>query len=113
MTEIMRRNAGLISAALALVLIFAIYCALGTVDLVFMQGEKEIHRMEDVRMFSGLDISEDDMDADLEFTYTSGDATKDFGDNFEFRFEIAKTIFLNFVTFKWQDYDQVIILNAK
>ena len=111
MIEIMRRNAGLISAIVALVLIFAVYCALSTVDLVFMQGDKEVHRMDDVGMFSSLVVSEED--TPLEFTYTSGDATKDFGDNFEFRFEIAKTIFLNFVTFKWQDYDQVIILNAK
>lgn len=111
MKDIMHRNTGLISAVLALVLLLLIYTVCGTVDVVFMQGEREVHRMEDVRVFSNLEVSEDEL-ADMDFTYTSGEETKTFGDNFEFRFEIAKTVLLNFVTFKWQEYDQVIVLNA-
>ena len=115
MKDRMHRNAGLISGVLALVLILGIYGIFGTVDLVFMNGENEIHRMDDVSVFSDLTISSDDIETEgeLEFTYASGDVDKAFGDNVEFRIEIAKTVLLNFLTFKWQECDQVIVLNAK
>ena len=114
MKDIMHRNTGLISALAAFILILVIYTMLGTVDVVFMQGEVELHRMEDVSAISSLELSDEDIEGvqDMSFTYTSGETTKTFGDNFEFRFEIAKTVLLNFITFKWQPGDQVIVLNA-
>ena len=115
MKEIMRGNAGLLSLVVALVIILGIYGLFGTVDLVFMNGENEIHRMDDVNVLSDLTISDEDMETEgkLEFTYTSGNVEKPFGDNIEFKIEIVKTVLVNFLTFNWQEADQVIILNAK
>ena len=115
MKGVMFHRAGLISAIVALVLIVVLYTTLGTVDLVFMQGEEELHRMEDVSVISSLEVTEEEIPGvdEMSFTYTSGDATKTFNDGFEFRFEIAKTVLLNFITFKWESENQVITLNAK
>ena len=113
MKEKMCRNAGLISAVFALLLIFAIYTAFGTIDLVFMKDNNEIYRMNDVNVFSSLEISDEAIPDDSSFTYISGNMLKDFGDNVEFRIEIAKTVFLNFITFNWEEYEQKIVLNMK
>ena len=111
----MHHNTGLISIIVSLVLLLVIYLAFANVDLAFMQGDEELYRMENVGIFSSLEISDEeapDLDG-MSFTYTSGEATKTFSDGFEFRFEICKTVLLNFVTFKWEPADQVIILTAK
>lgn len=114
MKDIMHRNTGLISAILALVLILTVYIMFGTVDVVFMQGDEELHRMDDINVMSDLDVSDEDISGfeNMKFTYTSGNSTKIFDDNFDFRLEICKTVILNFITFKWQPDNNVIILNA-
>ena len=113
MKEKMRRNAGLISSIAALLLVFAIYTSFGTIDLVFKKDNNEIYRMNDVNAFSSLEITDEAVPEDSTFTYVSGNTLKNFGDNIEFRFEIAKTVFLNFITFNWDESEQIIVLDMK
>ncbi len=109
------RRAGIISGILGLLLILIIYVMLGSVDLVFIKDNHEIYCIEDVGVFSDLTVNVDEVEGnqDLEYTYSSGNDTKDFEDSFGFRMEIAKTILLNFITLKWEPYQQEIILTAK
>ena len=87
----------------------------GTVDLVFIKDQHEIYRMEDVGIFSNLDIDVEKVEGqqDLEYTYISGGEKKDFENSFGFRIEIAKTVLVNLVTFKWEPHDHVIEMTAK
>ncbi len=106
--DISPRSAGIISTVLALVIIICVYTLFGSVDLVFKQDGTEVYRIEDASLFSELTLPEGDGNA-----YTYGEAGAEFGDTFEFRFEIAKTVLVNFVTFKWDAADNVIELNAQ
>lgn len=54
MKEIARRNAGLFAALLGIIIVLLVYTLLGTVDLVFMKGNLQVARMEDVRVISDL-----------------------------------------------------------
>ncbi len=109
MKEINPRSAGIFSAILALVLLLCIYTMLGTVDVVFMQGEREVFHLVDVGIFSPIDAPE----TDEVYVYNTDGGEKEFADNFDFRFEIGKTVVLNLLTFKWQENDNVIELHAK
>lgn len=106
-------RATIISGILGLVLILAVYIMLTSVNLVFMKDNEEIYRMEDVGIFSNLDVESEDVGGDYDFTYDTGKKTKDFENSLGFRFEIGKTILLNLVTFKWgpQNYDIVLDAN--
>lgn len=110
MKDISPRNAGLVSAILALVIIICIYTALGSVDIVFKQGERQVYRLDDVSVFSELTVPEGD---DNVYTYGEEGNEKEFGDTPEFRFHIATTVLLNLVTFKWDEASNIIELNAK
>ena len=112
MRDIVRRNAGIISVLLALVLLLVVYTLLATVDLVFMKGDFQVARMENVRVVSDLTHDAEDVITGEELEYTYGDG-KTFGGDFNFRIEIAKTLIVNLFTFKWEDADHVIVLTAK
>ena len=112
MRDIVRRNAGIISVLLALVLLLVVYTLLATVDLVFMKGDFQVARMEDVRVFSDLTLNAEDVITGEELEYTYGDG-KTFEGDFSFRIEMAKTLIVNLFTFKWDDADRVIVLTAK
>ena len=113
MKDIIHRNAGIGSVLLALILVLAIYTLLGTVDLVFMKGDFQVARMEDVRVFSDLELDVEDVITGEELEYTYGEGAKDFNGDFNFRIEIAKTLVVNLFTFKWDATDNVIVLTAK
>lgn len=104
------RNASIISAILALVAIVLIYSIIGTVDLVFKSGENEIYRIDDTNVFT--DLATPGMEG-WTFAYDLGEGEKTFSDSPEFRFEIAKTVLMNLVTFKWEDSDYEIVLNKQ
>lgn len=112
MKEIARRNAGLLAALLGIIIVLLVYTLLGTVDLVFMKGDLQVARMEDVRVISDLQLDAEDVltGEELEFTYGEG---KTYAADMNLRFEIAKTLVVNLFTQKWDHADQVIILDAK
>ena len=109
------RSAGSISAVIAVVIILAIYVMVTTVDLVFIKDDHQIYCMEDVGVFSDVTVDPAEVEGgqDLEYTYVSGDMVKDFENSTDFKIEIAKTIFLNLVTFKWEPHNYVIEMTAK
>ena len=124
MYDMKRLRAGIISSLIAVVLIICFYAILGTVDLVFIKEVKEgndvissneVARIENASAISDLELTRWDIKdyEELEFTYGEGENQKDFADNFELRFEIAKTVVINLVTFNWDDADQVIIFKSK
>lgn len=112
MKEIARRNAGLFAALLGIIIVLLVYTLLGTVDLVFMKGDLQVARMEDVRVISDLQLDAEDVltGEELEFTYGEG---KTYAADMNLRFEIAKTLVVNLFTQKWDNADQVIIFEAK
>ena len=112
MKEIARRNAGLFAALLGIIIVLLVYTLLGTVDLVFMKGDLQVARMEDVRVISDLQLDAEDIltGEELEFTYGEG---KTYAADMNLRFEIAKTLVVNLFTQKWDNADQVIIFEAK
>lgn len=113
MKDMMRLKAGIISGVIAIVLVLCFYAVLGTVDLVFMKGNNEVARLKDVSVLSDVELTRWDIKnyEELEFTY--GEDKKDFADNFDLKVEIGKTVLMNFLTFKWDEQDQVIVLHAK
>ncbi len=113
MKDLVRRNAGIGSFLLALILVLVIYTLLGTVDLVFMKGDFQVARMEDVRVFSNLELDAEDVITGEELEYTYGEDAKPFESDFSFRLEIAKTLIVNLFTFKWEATDNTIVLTAK
>ena len=112
MKEIARRNAGLFAALLGIIIVLLVYTLLGTVDLVFMKGNLQVARMEDVRVISDLQLDAEDVltGEELEFTYGEG---KTYAADMNLRFEIAKTLVVNLFTQKWDNADQVIVFEAK
>lgn len=112
MKEIARRNAGLFAALLGIIIVLLVYTLLGTVDLVFMKGDLQVARMEDVRVISDLQLDAEDVltGEELEFTYGEG---KTYAADMNLRFEIAKTLVVNLFTQKWDNADQVIVFEAK
>ncbi len=112
MKEIARRNAGLFAALLGIIIVLLVYTLLGTVDLVFMKGDLQVARMEDVRVISDLQLDAEDIltGEELEFTYGEG---KTYAADMNLRFEIAKTLVVNLFTQKWDNADQVIVFEAK
>ena len=103
------RNAGIIAAILAIVIIIVAYALVGSVDLVFKKGGIESYRIEDAGIFSELTIPEDG----TVYVYTTDGGEIQFGDTMEFRAEIAKVVFMNFINFEWQEHDNYIELHAK
>ncbi len=103
------RNAGIISAILAVVIILVIYAAVGNVDLVFKKGGHEVYRIENATVFSDLTVPEDSG----EYYYTTESEEILFEDSIGFRFEIVKVVFTNFFSHEWQEHDNYIELNAK
>ena len=112
MKEIARRNEGLLAALLGIIIVLLVYTLLGTVDLVFMTGDLQVARMEDVRVISDLQLDAEDVltGEELEFTYGEG---KTYAADMNLRFEIAKTLVVNLFTQKWDNADQVIVFEAK
>lgn len=109
MKDISPRSAGVFSAILALVLILLIYLMLGTVDIVFKQGDNQVYRINDVSVFSELTVPE----TDSVYVLTTDAGEVEFSDSAEFRFEIGKAVLVNFFSFKWDPQDNYIELYAK
>lgn len=102
------RSAGVISAALAILLCLVIYLLFATVDVVFISEDCEIYRLNDVSVISDLSIPEG-----YEATYVYGDAGAEFNDGIEFRLQIGTTLLTNLFTFKWEDTDNVITVTKQ
>ena len=112
MKEITRRSAGVAAALLGIILVLLVYTLLGTVDLVFMKGDFQVARMENVRVISDLQLDTEDVvtGEELEYTYGKGNT---YAADMTLRIEIAKTLVTNLFTQKWDNADQVIVLQAK
>lgn len=115
MKEINRRNAGLLAALLGIIVVLLVYTLLGTVDLVFMRGDLQVARMEDVRVISDLQLDAEDVITEeaLNYIYTYGEDGKLYAADMNLRFEIVKTLVVNLFTQKWDNADQVIVFEAK
>lgn len=113
MKDIGPRRATVVSTIAAILAIVFVYALFGTVDLVFMKGENEVCYMEDVRIFSDLELQPEDIKGGQMMDFTYGENRKDYNADFEFRVEIAKTLIVNLFTFKWGEADDDIILHAK
>ena len=98
------RSAGVISIILAIILLLAIYTVLGTVDVVFMKGCKQTVVYEDVNVFSELHLPEG------ELSYTVDGEVKTIENATDLRVEIGKTVLVNFLSFKWDEADNVITI---
>ena len=122
MKDIMYKKAGIGLAILGLVLIVLIYTLLGSVDLVYVVGEREAYRQENARVVTKIDDPVECMSEEflpeggsVSFTYKSGDETKTLNTEkpFEIKMEIAKTIVKNLFTFQWKEQNYVINFTAK
>lgn len=114
MKSILRRNATIGSAILALLLIFVIYTLLGTVDLVFMKGDFQVARIDNARAISDISIDSDDIITGEELEFTYGDDNKIYEADISFRIEIAKTVVLNLLNVvKGEPAVDTIVLTAK
>ena len=100
-------NAGILSAIAAVLIIVVIYTMLGTVDLVYMQGNKEISRQENVSVFSDIELPEG------EFSYSVNGETKELEDINTLKTDIGITVITNLFSFKWQKMDNIIVLTAE
>ncbi len=100
------RSAGLISVLLAVVIILAIYTVLGTVDLVVLKPDgNQDHVIEDVNILSDIELPEG------ELTYTVNGEEKPLENIADLKADIGITVLTNFFSFKWQERDNVIIIN--
>lgn len=122
MKDIMYKKAGIGLAILGLVLIVLIYTLLGSVDLVYVVGEREAYRQENARVVTKIDDPVECMSEEflpeggsVSFTYKSGDETKTLNTEkpLEIKMEIAKTIVKNLFTFQWKEQNYVINFTAK
>lgn len=95
MKEIVHRSAGFGAVILALVLVLLVYVALGSVDLVFMKGDFQVARMENVRVYSDIQLDVEDVITGEELEYTYGEDAKPYEANMDLRVEIAKTLVFN------------------
>lgn len=107
MMQIRPRKAGLISVVLALLIITVFYAAVGTVDLVFKQNGREVSRQENVSMISDITLPEGNL------TYTADGETKEIGYVTDLKAEIGVTVLKNFINFKWQERDNVIVITQE
>lgn len=114
MKEITRRNAPFYIGLLGIIIVIVLYTLLGTVDLVFMKGDFQVARIENVRVFSDLELDTEDVigGEELQYTYGEGKDEKPYKADMNLRLEIAKTLVINLFTKKWEVTDQVIILKA-
>lgn len=116
------RSAGVISAVLGVVLIIALFTVFATVDLVYMKDGREVYRQEKVSVISKIDDPVANMSEEfvtegetVEFTYTVHNSEKDFdpADAGDLKMDIVKTVLTNLFTFKWDELDNDIVMQAK
>lgn len=93
--------------SLAVVIILVAYAFIGSVDIIFKDGGREVHRIENATVLSELAGPEGD---DSVYSYTDDFGDHAFSDAADFRFEIVKNVFINFFTFRWEESDNVIVL---
>ena len=113
-------SAGIFSVILALVILTMVYAAFGRVDLIFKLDDKELCRQENVCALSAINDPIDSIPdgivgegEELKFYFTDGDENVYFTDaSMRLRVMIAKTVIHNFITFKWGDASQFVIINA-
>jgi hypothetical protein len=115
MKEIFRRNANIFGALLGIIIVLVIYTLFASVDLVFMKGDFQVARMENVRVFSDIELDVEDVvtGEDLEYTY-SDDTSKTYEPDMSLRIEIAKTSVLNLLNvIKGEEIVDSIVFVAK
>lgn len=122
MKDIMYKKASVIGAVLSIVLLIVIYALLGTVELVYVNGDREVYRQENVRVISKIDDPVENMSEEflaegetMSFTYLSGNEKKtlDVEKPGDLKVEILKTLVLNLFSFKWEEQSYVIEFTAK
>lgn len=117
------RAAGIVSVILALILLLSIYVGFARMDLVYMSRGQEVYRQEGAYTFSEYDYppvafdhdgSPSTADKPLNFHYTDRGLWFEFeGATLRFRFRIAKTVFKNLITFKWDESNYVMVLQDR
>ena len=109
------RYAGVISAALAIVVIVLIYALFGTVDLIYTHEGREVYRQDNVSCITSIeyDCTDPDTGEVLEFTYKSGEDVIKYDNKGSLGAEIPKLLITNLFSFKWKAVDHVITLEAK
>lgn len=121
MKDIKYKNAGILVTIAGIVLVAVIYLSLGTVDLVYTNGSREVYRQEGVNLISQIEDPMENMpeefitSEDMKFTYTSGKKTEIFNpeEPQNIKGEIVKTLAKNLFSFKWSDDKYVITINVK
>ena len=89
------------------------YTLFTTVDISFVDEGVEIYRLENVNYHSEIEIPEDKVDPAINFTYVKDGKDVEFKNDKEFKRHIAETVFDNFIGFKWDESDHVIVLESK
>ena len=107
MKQMTPRSAGIISILLAVVILLAIYTLLGTVDLIYMKDGKQSAVQEDVRVFSEIHFPEGELSCTANGEETAINSVNDL------RVQIGATVLSNFLSFKWSEDDNVIIINQQ
>lgn len=121
MKDIKYRKTGVITAIVGIVLVAVIYLMLGTVDLVYTNGEREVYRQEGVRVISQIEDPMENMSEefitgdDMKFTYTSGKKTETFNPDEpgSIKGEIVKKLATNLISFDWSEDKYVITINVE
>ena len=121
MKDIKYRNTGILVGIAGIVLVAVMYLMLGTVDLVYTNGEREVYRQENVRVISKIEDPMENMSEefitgdDMKFTYTSGNKTETFNPDEpgNIKGEIVKTLATSLVSFDWSEDKYVITINVK
>ena len=114
-------TAWVLSAALGLAMVVFLCATLTKVDIVFMKGDVELGRQENVCAFSKIEAPEDILPAgflaegeEIAFTYTDGEEKVDFDhSSFDFKVYIAKTVINNIISFSFDSESNIIVLTAK
>ena len=101
------RSTGIISVVVSVLIVLTIYTLLGTVNLVFMKDGRQVSRQEGVNMFSDIELPEG------ELTYTVNGETKPLEYIGDLKAEIGVTVLTNFLSFKWQERDNVITITQE
>ena len=114
-----------LSAWISVVLGFAfilLTCAtLTKMDIVFMKGDVEICRQENLCAFSNIEAPEDILPEgfitdgeEMIFTYIDGEKEIEFDNaSFDFRIYMAKTVINNIISFNFNSESNIIVLKAK
>ena len=109
------------SVILGLALVVLVCATLTKMDIVFMKGDVELCRQENVCAFSKIEDPNDILPAGflaegetIEFTYVDDGKVVDFDhSSFDFKVYMAKSVINNIISFSFNAESNIIVLTAK